>query len=357
MTLPIPNPPAIRYRSFWMRLIQTRRRFAKLRNGTDSPPVSGAPKVSVMIITYNHERFIARALDSVLSQVGDFDIEVNVMDDASKDGTQDIVRSYALLHPGKINCYFNESNIGHIHTQLNTIRGFKTLRGEYFCLLEGDDYWTSKTKLAEQISFLDNNPRYVACAHWARREFEDGRPPNHFLPFLAYRSQSAGVEDLIRMSAVYHVSTVLYRNKFGTNPPLALADPYGCEVTINMIYGSFGDFYCIEKYMSSYQVHDGGSFSQKKPIDHWRFHIHGYRRFSLYLGMRYWAMMSRAVLGFTGYVLRAPKNTREVEYLSISDRMLFGSHHLVALFVLTTGQLAKRLWRAAHKAAGVVLVL
>src|SRR5512143_1807907 len=97
MTLPLQNPVSPLGLNYFSRLIQTRRRFRELANwqpvtGTLAP---GQPKVSVMLITYNHERFIAQALDSVLSQKRDFDIEINVMDDASTDRTQDIVREYA----------------------------------------------------------------------------------------------------------------------------------------------------------------------------------------------------------------------------------------------------------------------
>src|SRR4051794_2276035 len=99
MTTPLPNPISPVSSSFLQRLRATRRRLRELR--TWHPDVAkqrsadGCPKVSVMLVTYNHGRYVAQALDSVLMQKRDFDIEINVIDDASTDDTQDIVGSYA----------------------------------------------------------------------------------------------------------------------------------------------------------------------------------------------------------------------------------------------------------------------
>ncbi|WP_315718566.1 MULTISPECIES: glycosyltransferase family 2 protein [unclassified Bradyrhizobium] len=335
MITPLPNPPAPTSISFWRRLHQTRQRLHALEvstaNVTDSSrslPGSPRPKVSVMLITYNHEQYVAEALDSILSQERDFEIEINVIDDASTDRTQSIVSNYAGHHPGIINCYFNATNVGHIHTQLNTIRGFQTLRGEYFAILEGDDYWTDTGKLAEQVRILDQNKQYVACAHWVLKVYEDGRPSEHFFPYKGFGRNVAKLADLVRMAGVYHLSSIVYRNVFGLSPPLALADPYSCEITINMMYGMYGDFYCIDRYMSNYRVHGQGHFSGRSSEDLWLFHLHGYRHFSLYMGWRYWEIFVGAVVGFSRYVLLAPKR-KIVSHLTWKAKALFWTHLLV----------------------------
>jgi glycosyltransferase involved in cell wall biosynthesis len=261
-----------------------------------------------MLITYNHERYVAEALDSILSQVRDFTIEINVIDDASTDRTQEIVRCYARKFSDvPINCYFNNFNVGHIYTQLNTIRGFRTLHGEYFAILEGDDYWTDRNKLARQVAFLEQHSAYVACAHWTYHVYEDGRPSDHFFPFKEFGRNTATFADTVRMAGVYHLSSIVYRNVFRLNPPLAFSDPYSCEITINMVYSSFGDFYCFEQYTSAHRVHSKGLFFNRSATDIWVFHLHGYRRFALYLGMQHWPLFARAIHHFANYVLRAPE--------------------------------------------------
>lgn len=318
---PLPNPVSPRPGTFIQRLVSTRRQLRsaranwKLRHESPVAPDARGPKLSVMVITYNHEKFIAQTLESILMQERDFDIEINVIDDASTDGTQQIIRQYAALYPGLINCYFNPENAGHITTQLNTIRGFKSLRGEYFAILEGDDYWTDSKKLVRQVSFLDQNPEFVACAHFTKKVFMDGRPPEHFLPFKAFGRDEADIYDIINMSGAFHLSSIVYRNVFMQSPPDCLYDPYSCEITINMIYAMYGKFYCMPDYMSAYRVHDSGVFSARSIEQHWNFHLTGFHRFALYMGPRYWLHFARAVRGFSRYALMAPRRTKEVTSL------------------------------------------
>ena len=298
--------PAANRLSFLSSLLKTRRRFREVRHLLSATPVGVGPKVSVMVITYNHGKYIRQALESILRQERDFDLEINVIDDASTDDTQRIALEYQERYPGVVNCLFNESNVGHIATQLNTYRGFQSLRGQYFALLEGDDYWSDQTKLRKQVAFLDANPSYVACAHNTLKVYDDGsRPPEHFLPFKKFGRNRATIADLISMSGVYHLSSVLYRNVFGQSPPACFSDPFSCEVTINMVYGQFGDFHHIDEYMSVYRVHGSGLFSTRTQEGIWLFHLYGYRRFALYLGPRYWFYFLRAFCGFGTYVLLA----------------------------------------------------
>jgi glycosyltransferase involved in cell wall biosynthesis len=121
------------------------------------------PKVSVCIITYNHERFIAQALDSVLSQETDFEFEVVVGEDCSTDSTAEIVQQYAQRYPSRVRALIREKNLAgrNLETTINECRG------QYVALLEGDDYWTSRQKLERQVSLLDRNPRLVGCFHRA----------------------------------------------------------------------------------------------------------------------------------------------------------------------------------------------
>jgi glycosyltransferase involved in cell wall biosynthesis len=348
MSLPLPNPTSPLPGIFITRLLETRKRLKALRNWS---PATGAlkefeigqPFVSVMVISFNHERFIRQTLDSILMQEVDFQIEINVIDDASTDGTQAIVNEYSQRYPGVVNCYFNPVNAGHIATQLNTIRGFKTLRGRYFALLEGDDYWTDDRKLAKQVAFLEDHADFVACAHQTLKVFDDNsKPPEHFLPFKAFGRNVAEMYDLISMAGVFHLSSILYRNVFRQSPPACLYDDVSCEVTINMLYGMYGKFYCLDDYMSAYRVHGGGVFSGRTYEKHWRFHLHGFRRFALYMGPRYWLMFAHAVRGFTSYVLKAPSTGIEVTTLSVGTRILFVAHFLIAAIVSLFGKNGRR---------------
>lgn len=115
------------------------------------------PKLSVAITTYNHKGFIAECLESVLNQTFQ-DIEIIVADDASTDGTQDIVREFAKKDERIIPIY-NSVNFG---LSINQNNALKLVRGEYITCFAGDDVMLPEL-LEKQVSFLDTNPDYVLC--------------------------------------------------------------------------------------------------------------------------------------------------------------------------------------------------
>lgn len=120
-------------------------------------------KLSVIFITYNHAEYVEKALRSVLSQKTDFDYEVVLFDDASTDGTQDIVRRVSAEYPIKVTLNLLKTNSG--HPTKNVYDASMMCEGEYLAYLEGDDYWSDEHKLQRQVDFLDNHPEYVATTH------------------------------------------------------------------------------------------------------------------------------------------------------------------------------------------------
>lgn len=121
-------------------------------------------KLSVCLITYNHERYIRQALDGVLMQEVGFPWEVVVGEDCSTDRTGEIVRGYAARRPDLIRVLDTPHNLGQFGKP-NLVRTLAACTGEYVALLEGDDYWTSPDKLARQVSYLDTTPECSACGH------------------------------------------------------------------------------------------------------------------------------------------------------------------------------------------------
>lgn len=123
------------------------------------------PMVSILCDTYNHEKYIAHALESFLMQKADFSFEILVHDDASTDATPDIVREYSKKYPNLIkpilqteNQYSKGINI------LQTIQ-FPRANGKYIAVCEGDDYWIDSNKLQLQVNWLENHPEDVGCVH------------------------------------------------------------------------------------------------------------------------------------------------------------------------------------------------
>ena len=118
--------------------------------------------VSVCCITYNHEQYIAGALDSFLMQQTSFEFEILVGEDCAKDGTRAVIQEYVDRYPGRIRLIHHETNIGAIRNQVDVITKAK---GKYIALCDGDDFWTDQRKLQKQVDFLEANPEYVICCH------------------------------------------------------------------------------------------------------------------------------------------------------------------------------------------------
>ena len=114
------------------------------------------------MITFNHERFIAQAINSALEQKTTFTVEIVISDDCSTDKTGEIIKEFAQKYPDKIRAELHDKNLGASNNALYTL---SMCYGEYIALLEGDDYWTDPFKLQKQIDFLEANKSYSLCTH------------------------------------------------------------------------------------------------------------------------------------------------------------------------------------------------
>lgn len=145
--------------------------LAKIEKIAMDDPMTGEIMVSVYCITYNHSDYIVKALEGFINQKTNFKYEVVIFDDASTDGTAEIVRDYARKYPNLIRAY-----LGHRNTykhpdreKLFTEYRRKILRGKYIALCEGDDYWIYDGKLQRQFDWMESHPHTTLCIHNAIR--------------------------------------------------------------------------------------------------------------------------------------------------------------------------------------------
>ena len=115
------------------------------------------PVVSVIIMSYNHEKYVSQSIEGVLMQRTEFPFELVIGDDFSTDSTRKIIIGYAEKTPEIIRYIFSESNQG-VHK--NFTNSLSSCKGKYIALCEGDDYWTDPMKLQKQVEFLESNPDY-----------------------------------------------------------------------------------------------------------------------------------------------------------------------------------------------------
>lgn len=112
------------------------------------------PLVSTIITTYNHENYIAQAIESVISQEGAFNHQVIISDDGSSDKTKDIIDNYVKRYPDHV---IDISPVDNVGISQNMKRCIDFSRSKYVAICEGDDYWNDNKKLAKQINFLEDN--------------------------------------------------------------------------------------------------------------------------------------------------------------------------------------------------------
>jgi len=112
---------------------------------------------SVVVLSYNHEKYVGQALDSVISQKTNFPFEIVVSDDGSKDTTRSIVEAYQEKYPELVRVLPVAPNKGVVINFRDTIL---QCSGKYIAVCSADDFWQNLDKLQMQVDFLEKNPDY-----------------------------------------------------------------------------------------------------------------------------------------------------------------------------------------------------
>ena len=217
-----------------------------------------------MVLTYNHEKFIRKTLDSILSQQVNFKFEVLVGDDASPDATAEIIKEYYAKYPDIIVPMLHEKNLGGFGKN-NTLAALAIAQGKYIAPMDGDDYWTSDQKLQKMVDFLDQSQDFVACFHNAEIIFDDDSHPNQFVN-SADQKEIITVEDFIGEEEIWFIATsaILFRNGVITHYPQWFHESKSGDIPRYILLGKSGmKFKYMNEVMSVYRKnrHGGMSFT------------------------------------------------------------------------------------------------
>lgn len=166
--------------------------------------------VTIRCLAYNHEPYIGQCLNGFVMQKTDFKFEVVVHDDASTDGTAEIIREYAERYPDIIKPIFESEN--QYSKNDGSLRRIvdEACKGKYIALCEGDDYWTDSMKLQKQVNFLEDNPEYSMCFHNAMEHWEDNSKPDRLFSNITDRSYT-GLEMFSKW--IVPTASVVYRRE------------------------------------------------------------------------------------------------------------------------------------------------
>ena len=211
--------------------------------------------VSVLVMAYNHARFVAQALDSVLRQRTVFPVEIIVSEDCSTDGTLEIVQEYARQHP-HVRLMLSPANL---NTNRVMSRAIEAATGRYVALLDGDDYWTADDKLQAQIDVLESAPDMSVCFHDAIIVDDEGSVlKERYLPPAMARL--TGLDDIVTGNYVPSCSIVFRRDAIATLPQWFERASFG-DWPLLILAAMRGSLGCIDRPMGAYRRHQGGVWS------------------------------------------------------------------------------------------------
>lgn len=218
-------------------------------------------KLAIHCITYNHEKYIAQALDSFVTQQTNFPFIIIVGDDASTDHTPQIIQQYVDRYPDLIKPIFQQKNVG---VRENWIQVASEIKSEYVISCEGDDYFTNVSKLQKQVDFLDAHSDYSICFHPVRIFWEDGSKEDSFSPSHQeiFNKIILDIDDLL-VHNFMQTNSVMYRWRFNNEN---IRDVFPTDIMpgdwfLHLLHAQIGKIGFLNEVMSDYRKHKEGIWS------------------------------------------------------------------------------------------------
>ncbi len=215
--------------------------------------------VSISCFTYNHEPYIRECLDGFVMQQTNFRFEAIVHDDASTDGTADIIREYAEKYPDIIKPIFETENQYSKHDgSLERIMN-EACTGKYIALCEGDDYWTDPLKLQKQVDILEKDETLMACVTNCSVVNDKGKTIKEIRGGVV-KDDIEGrydLRDFFNNSHLYPTLSAVYRNSHREEvreKTEIMLNPYFGDWTLWVALHCFGDFYFLNEVTCAYRI-------------------------------------------------------------------------------------------------------
>jgi len=217
------------------------------------------PTVSVAMITYGHEEYIKQAIEGVLMQECNFEIELIIANDSSPDNTDNVIKKIIQNHP-KSYCIKYTKHDENIGMMPNFVWDLNQCNGKYIALCEGDDYWTDPLKLQKQVDFLEKNDDFSLCFHKIKI-LKKKRLVKDFI--TNNRKDITTINDIARINYI-HTPSVLFRNGLIKEfPSWYLLGPNG-DHPLYILLAQYGKIKFIDSFMAVYRVHSGGVWSLQR---------------------------------------------------------------------------------------------
>ncbi len=270
------------------------------------------PVLSVRLLTYNHHRYIAQSIDSVLMQVTDFPIEIVIGEDDSTDSTRAICQDYADRYPDRIRLMLrndkNRITINGVKTsRYNFVETINDCRGEFIALLDGDDFWTDPNKLQQEVNALRMHPEVVLTFHNASHASASGSIIGLSV-LSAHQKRDVSKTELQRAWGPPVTSTICFRNLIQQFPEEFYKVLNG-DVFLISLLGEYGGGKFLHSLRPSvYRLHRGSMFSSLKSIR--------------------WMEFNRLTLANLAAYNRRIGNTVLAEYFDVKENEIYAIIHI-----------------------------
>lgn len=217
--------------------------------------------VSVYVATYNHKDYIRQALDSIVCQKTNFKFEVIVHDDASTDGTAEIVKEFYEKYPELIIPILQKTNQYQLNVNKLTKFILPIAKGKYIAWNEGDDFWTDEYKLQKQVDYIENNDDCTMVVHHSNEVTRDG---NFYQKvYTPMTNGNYSLADVLSPDQYFMTNSMLLRtNILRDNLDILKVRP--CfDYLIKALAALNGQVCTLEDNMSCYRVMAKGSWSER----------------------------------------------------------------------------------------------
>ena len=217
--------------------------------------------VSVLIMVYNHEKYLEECLNSIVNQKTNFKYEILVHDDCSTDNSKKIIEKFHNKYPSKIIPLYEEENQYSKGVKIIEDLLIPKMKGKYFCFCEGDDYWVDNSKLQKQYVFLEKNKEYKFCVHNSIIVDKDSKVIRKKI--VLKDGGDLNCEDFITGGGGFVCTNSIFACSSLAKKLPKYFDYMSFDYIWQVYLSSCGKTYCLSDIMSAYRFRSGESWTER----------------------------------------------------------------------------------------------
>lgn len=309
-------------------------------------------KMTVIMPSYNNGRYIEQAIQSVLMQERNFSLQFIITDDASTDMSVEVIKKYEEMYPQIIQGIYSKKNCGLLQ---NYLKAVEIMQGEYFCVLDPDDYYTDRLRLKRAVEFLENNTEYTIYSENAKAIHEDGTLEKRYYPNMEEGTIIDSAFDDYLNSKAYFCNTPggTFRNIiFSKGIPKKLKDiagsgaygemPFRADAFRTIMHLHEGKARFVNNFIAEYRVREDGLYQKKSDLEKMLMAMWGNYNYNKYFDNqfidKYYPIINKCVEKFIQELLLQTKLQTMQDILDEEKMKLF---HIVMNWLVANKQFAK----------------